>query len=122
MATQPSLFDPPPQGRPRAQETKLPPYVRSSKTSKQAAESVAPVCESLRDKIFRAIFAAGVKGKTCDECEEDLSMSHQTTSARIRELRQQRSILDTGLLRKTRSGRNAAVYVAANGNFSGRPK
>jgi hypothetical protein len=92
---------------------KLPPYVRGSLTSLQAAESIAEVSGSLRSKILAHISASGIKGMTCDQCEEDLGMSHQTTSARIRELRRDKAILDTGLRRKTRSGRNAAVYVAS---------
>ena len=114
MATQPSLFDPAqsiiPKPRP---EIKLPPYVRTSNTSREAAESIAHATGSLRSKILAHLADSGIEGKTCDECEVDLEMSHQTTSARIRELREDKAILDTGLQRKTRSNRNAAVYVAA---------
>jgi hypothetical protein len=39
-------------------------------------------------------------------------MSHQSCSARIRELAQAGSIRDSGRVRKTRSNRNAAVWVA----------
>jgi hypothetical protein len=50
-------------------------------------------------------------GCTCDEVEVVTGMSHQSTSARITELVIEGKIRDTGVRRKTRTGRTARVYV-----------
>lgn len=49
-------------------------------------------------------------GATCDEIEVSLSLSHQTASARVRDLFQGGLIMDSGLRRKTRTGRKATVW------------
>lgn len=58
---------------------------------------------------------------TCDEVEDRLNLSHQTCSARITELLQQSRLyvkLHDGIQvrRKTRSGRNARVYIRGMGD------
>jgi len=50
-------------------------------------------------------------GKTCDECEIGLNMSHQTCSSRITWLKIRGCLADSGARRKTRSGRNAIVWI-----------
>ena len=57
------------------------------------------------------ILAAVGNGATCDEIEIALGMSHQTASARMRDLSRAKLILDSGAKRKTRTGRNAIVRV-----------
>ena len=52
------------------------------------------------------------KGATCDEIEVALSLSHQTASARVRDLFKAGSIRDSGLRRNTRTGRKATVWEA----------
>ena len=52
------------------------------------------------------------KGATCDEIEVALSMSHQTASARVRDLFKAGSIRDSGIRRNTRTGRKATVWEA----------
>jgi hypothetical protein len=59
---------------------------------------------------------AGTHGKTCDELEWLLDLSHQTCSARCSELlKEERAFRkiagDTYERRKTRTGRTAAVLV-----------
>ena len=49
-------------------------------------------------------------GATCDEIEVSLSLSHQTASARVRDLFQGGLIVDSGIRRKTRTGRKATVW------------
>lgn len=50
-------------------------------------------------------------GLTCDELETLLSMSHQTASARLRDLVMRGDIQDSGKRRKTRTGRTAIVWT-----------
>lgn len=86
-----------------------PPYSNWS-TSREAAESVKHRVAGLRRDVYWAIRAA--HGATCDEIEGSLELSHQTASARVRELAQYGHIHDSGLRRKTRSGRKAIVWRA----------
>ena len=88
-----------------------PPFVRYSDTSEEAADSIEYDTSRLRVIVFRFIQARQL-GATCDECEVALDMRHQTASARVRELYLRGVITDSGLRRKTRSGRNAVVWVA----------
>lgn len=71
---------------------------------------------TLRRQIFELIQAAGAAGRTCDEVERLLGLPHQTASARITELGPNPNMLnlivDSGLRRKTRSGRLAVAWRA----------
>ncbi len=87
-----------------------PPSVSTSPTSVAAAESVKPDAGRLRGLVLGAIRKAGVAGLTCDECEVQLDMRHQTCSARFRELAKAGVIVDSGRKRETRSGRKAVVW------------
>jgi hypothetical protein len=84
------------------------PYVRGSDTSKAAADSMQRASETIRADVLAYIREGAA---TCDEVEEGLSLTHQTASARIRELVLLGSVRDSGARRKTRSGRQARVYV-----------
>jgi DNA-binding HxlR family transcriptional regulator len=94
------------------------PTATEPQTSKAAANSVAQIAGSLRLKVLNHI-RTKPNGATCDEVEQDLSMLHQTASARCRELVQmglleKRTDPSTGKenQRPTRSGRSASVlYV-----------
>lgn len=66
---------------------------------------------TIREDVYRAIKTH--QGLTCDEIEWILGLSHQTASARCTELLQRGFITRIGI-RKTRSGRNAAVYGTTN--------
>ena len=83
-------------------------------TSWEAAQSILEPPEFLRAKAKKAVLKAilkATKGKTCDELETDLGMSHQTVSARIRDLvRDGGYIMNSGERRRTRSGRFAIVW------------
>jgi hypothetical protein len=90
----------------------------ATQTQKAAANSVTQIAGSLRLKVLNHI-RTKPNGATCDEVEQDLSMLHQTASARCRELVQmgqleKRTDPLTGkeTQRPTRSGRSASVlYV-----------
>lgn len=87
------------------------PYVRKSKTSKAAAKSVKPFLPTQRLLVVRTIEAQGERGLTCDGVEEITGLRHQACSARVLELREAGLIVDSGRTRKTRSGRQAVIYV-----------
>lgn len=90
----------------------LPLFARGSDTSKEAAESIAKDTGRLRLLVLEEIRdAAG--GLTCDEIEIRLELTHQTCSPRVNELMRSGRIRDSGVRRKTRGGRNAAVWVLA---------
>ena len=92
------------------------PYNKGSKTSKEAAESMCPLAPSIRERVFSFIQMATNAmsgGLTCDQVEIYSFGSHQTVSARIRELAKDGRIKDSGKTRKTRSGRKAVVWIAS---------
>jgi hypothetical protein len=65
----------------------------------------------LRAKVIGYIREQGAYGATSDEVEEALGLSHQTISARITEAKADGTLVPSGMRRKTRSGRNAAVLI-----------
>jgi hypothetical protein len=79
--------------------------------SRAAYNSIKPSKEILRAKVVGYIKAQGMFGSTCDELERELDLSHQTASARVTEAKIKGEIVDSGMKRATRSGRNAHVYV-----------
>ena len=87
-----------------------PPHSNNS-TSLAAAESIKPHIGPLAAKVYRHIVESG--GATCDEIERATGMRHQTASARVRELREKGHIKDSDKRRRTRSGRQAIVWVRA---------
>ena len=97
-----------------------PAHVRHSETSLDAAISIQHKVPKLQRQVLDCIRAMP-GGVTCDDVEVFLGMAHQTCSARFRELSSsqppliKKLLLDDGSYakRKTRSGRGAYVYVAA---------
>lgn len=87
------------------------PHVVGSDTSLAAAESIERQAPTMQRAVLDCIVRGAQCRRTCDEVEVWLDMSHQTASARIRELAKAGTIVDSGQRRKTRSGRKAAVYV-----------
>lgn len=81
-------------------------------TSDQARASIAPCAAHLRARVLTYITSQGNRGATCDEAEAALGLSHQTTSARLRELAIASSVMDLGERRPTRSGRSAVVWFS----------
>lgn len=90
----------------------VPGHVAGVDTSEQAARSMDEDAGTLRARVFDEIKRLN-RGVTCDELEHRLGMSHQTTSARVRELVLKGKIIDSGNRAKTRSGRSARLYVVA---------
>lgn len=87
-------------------------YQKHSQTSQQASESIEPSANTLRARVFYAIDRQGVSGATDDEIQEFLSMNPSTQRPRRVELVQMGRVADSGLTRKTRSGRSATVWVS----------
>lgn len=95
------------------QGRRKPKFAAGSDTSEEAAESMAEHAPGLEAKVLAAIVVFGMAGATTDELEAALKMTHQTCSARVNGLAERGAIADSGERRKTRSGRRATVYVAA---------
>lgn len=88
------------------------PFIRSSTTSKSAAEAIEPHTSYLEGLVLDAIRNAEPNGLTADEGEQRTGLIHQTYSARVRELEQRGLIRKTDMRRPTRRNRPATVYRA----------
>lgn len=92
----------------------------NTETSIEAGESVKADVNALCRRVLNAIKQMP-GGLTCDECEVILGLKHQTCSARFNDLSTCQPPLIVNVIcedgsklkRKTRSGRNALVWVAA---------
>ena len=89
------------------------PYNRNGPTSKAAAVSMIPYAPNIRERVFEVLRDGQISGLTFDVIEFVLGKSHQTVSARIRELFKAGRIKDSGRTRPTRSGRKAVVWVTS---------
>jgi len=78
-------------------------------TSKEAYESVNHANDTLYDKVLNCIYDKGAL--TCDEIEVILEGRHQSVSSRIRKGVQDGYLKNSGVKRKTRTGRNAIVWI-----------
>lgn len=96
-----------PIAKPRRVRSYMPP-----ETSLEAHRSQKDKAPADGTRILETIAKAHVIGCTCDEVETMLQFSHQTASARIRDLAKAHLIRDSGLRRKTRTGRTATVWRA----------
>lgn len=88
------------------------PFVSGSDTSKEAAESMAAIHGHDEAIVFAALERAGSRGRTDDELEVELGLSHQSASARRRGLVLKNRAHCSGLKRLTRSRRKAFVWLA----------
>ncbi|MBF8297390.1 MAG: hypothetical protein HW395_47 [candidate division NC10 bacterium] len=109
MSTQAPLFIPTPAGEVPASRW-APPSV-NTETSRQAAAEIAPRLSALQEDILRYL-RGRADGATCDQLEDALTLRHQTCGPRLRELALSGAIVDTGIRRRTRSGRKAIVWLA----------
>ena len=97
-----------PISKPRQTKSYTPP-----ETSLEAHKSQKDKAPADASKILAYIIREDrPKGATCDEIEVALLLSHQTASARVRDLFKAGSIRDSGLRRNTRTGRKATVWEA----------
>jgi len=86
----------------------------STDTSAEAGASMNTHVGKLARQCFDEIASVwrndGV-GMTVDALEQTLNRSHQSVSARVNELRNKGWLTDSGVRRKTRSGRPAIVWT-----------
>tara|TARA_Y100000361_G_C11074690_1_gene297583 strand:+ start:67 stop:366 length:300 start_codon:yes stop_codon:yes gene_type:complete len=90
------------------------PFQRHSPTSKQAADQIEQSANTLRVKLFCFIRSCGERGCTDEEAQIALPMPPSTQRPRRVELASVGLIKKNGQTRKTKSNRNAAVWVASN--------
>lgn len=76
-------------------------------TSQAARDSVVSTAGEIAQRVYEAIEA---HPSTCDELEQSLGLRHQSCSARIRDLAKAKRIIESGITRPTRSGRQAVVW------------
>ena len=90
---------------------------RPQETSLQAKDSQKEKAPLDKVRVLQGIMrecaiGGGIRqGATCDELESSLMLSHQTTSARVRDLAKGGRIVDSGKRRRTRTGRQAIVWT-----------
>jgi predicted ArsR family transcriptional regulator len=70
---------------------------------------------NLRRRVFEFVHERGGHGATAEEIEVGLELSGNTVRPRLVELRELGAVVKTDSKRKTRSGRQAVVYVAVEG-------
>jgi hypothetical protein len=87
-------------------------YARGSDTSREAAETGRASAAVWRSRVL-TMFLSRADGFTADELCVWFGVQHNTIAPRVCELSQSGQIVDGNKRRKTRSGKSAAVYVAA---------
>jgi hypothetical protein len=88
------------------------PYQKYSQESYAAADAILPAAHTLRRQVYDYILSCGDRGATDDETQVALAMNPSTQRPRRVELYEQDLICKLGITRKTRSGRNAAVWIS----------
>ena len=81
-------------------------------TSRAAAKAIVPHLERLEQRVLDAL-AATRSGLTAQELELVTRLSGNTIRPRLIALRARGYVVDSGLTRKTASGRNAVVWRKA---------
>ena len=91
----------------------FPPFQEHSGSSFDAAAAIKPSAATLRDKVLRFIEERGDYGATDDEIQVSLNMNPSTERPRRIELMELGLVTRATINRKTRTGRSAAVWIAA---------
>lgn len=87
------------------------PFQKHSPTSREAAQGARPVAGLLRENVLAFIRSRGEEGATDQEIQEALALDPSTQRPRRVELVQAGLVWNSGKTRKTRSGREAVVWV-----------
>ncbi len=82
--------------------------------SSEAAEAIAPIASTIRDRVLKFVSSTGEHGATADEVTAALNISAFTTRPRLSELRRLGRIKDSGARRAHLSGVDATVWTAAD--------
>lgn len=88
------------------------PGFKEHTTSREAAERVSSVAETLRGQALQHLLAIHPEGATADELAEQFNVSVLSMRPRISELRRQGQIIQTGQRRTNYSGMSAHVWRA----------
>jgi hypothetical protein len=91
------------------------PYQSHSSTSHQAAIEAESSASTLRSQVFRFIVATKEYGATDEEIQDYFQMNPSTQRPRRVELVNRKLVMDSGMMRKTKAGRNATVWVERRG-------
>jgi hypothetical protein len=87
-------------------------YQGHSDTSYEAALEIEPSKDSLRAKVYSHIILCGLYGATDEELQLTLNMAGNTERPRRIELVDGGHVIDSNYRRKTKSGRDAVVWIA----------
>lgn len=82
-------------------------------TSHAAARSMRDAASAQRAKLLGAVRGSGLFGLTCAEADSQLGWRETSAGRRMSELRELGLVHDSGMLRKTPSGRQAIVWRAS---------
>lgn len=88
------------------------PGFKAGGPSQLAADAIAPIAKTLRDKVL-AVIADAPAGLTADEIAARLDKSPFSIRPRVSELNQFGEIQQSGVRRKNDSGMSAVVWVVA---------
>jgi len=90
------------------------PFQPHSETSREAAQSIEPVMGTERARVLEFLRSIGAIGATDEEQQLGMDMSPNTQRPRRIELCNTHPplVIDSGLTRRTISGRQAVVWVA----------
>lgn len=92
------------------------PYVKDSETSKDAAISKEETYKHDELRVMAHLKSAGDVGATDYEIEVGTGLRQSSASARRNGLVQKGFVRDSGLKRKTRTGRYATVWILGTGH------
>lgn len=89
------------------------PFVPGSSTSGDAADKAIDRARPDRERVWLAIASSGTRGMTDQELQVELDLPESTERPRRVSLVDAGLVADSGLVRKTRSGRDAVVWIDA---------
>lgn len=89
-----------------------PPVQRHSPTSVAAGERIREDAGTLRGRVLAYIRGAAERGATDEEMQAALDMNPSTQRPRRGELVEAGLVMDSGITRPTKSGRQATVWRA----------
>jgi len=87
------------------------PSVRDSDTSEKAAREIEAHAETCLARVLAYIVERGEGGATDDEMQVALDMNPSTQRPRRIDLCHRGIVVDSGLTRRTRTGRDAVVWI-----------
>lgn len=88
-----------------------PPAQRHSPTSVAAAEAIKPDASRLRAQVIAFLRGRGEYGATDEEMQLGIPMAANTQRPRRRECEQRGSVINSGRMRLTQSGKQAVVWT-----------